>query len=236
MTITPQNGPYNSEITLSVREPAISRRRPAARSIRRRSPPDASAARSRLTIATTARTATATARGNAPRPTHRRRSLSRPLDPVWRCSDLAALRHPDGRDDDGAAVRVSSRISAPARSAIAGISVTGDFTGVNNCGSTLAIGAHRAPSPSASRRPRSRVPAPARSRSSTTRRGVSHREPIGHRPGGAGRDRRHRRRHLHRRRQRRRRDTLSAFHRRDSDGAMTIDGYDQLNEAGLVRS
>jgi len=141
VTVTPQNGPYNSEVTLS----CASGNLPPQTTCTFDPPtvtPGRGAARSTLTISTTARTASSRpSAAVAARP-----AAPKAIGPLAAGSGLALF---PGTLDFGTQTIATTtppqfvyltNIGTGALG-ISTISVTGDFTGVNNCGSTLAVGA-----------------------------------------------------------------------------------------------
>jgi hypothetical protein len=139
VTIAPQNGPYNSEITLS----CASGNLPPQTTCTFNPPtvrPGASPARSTLTIATTARAAASTPGAS------RVASAPKAVSPAAAGSGIALF--PTSLNFGTQTVSTTTPpqfayLTNIGTGALALVSFTasGDFTAVNNCGSTLAIGA-----------------------------------------------------------------------------------------------
>jgi len=141
VTITPQNGVYNSEITLS----CASGNLPPQTTCTFDPPtvvPGGRPATSRLTIATTARTAAVSTTSKSIGSS----SAPRTIGKADAGSGIAVF--PSSLDFGTQTVSTTTppqfvyitNIGTGAL-AIANISASGDFTGVNNCGSTLGVGA-----------------------------------------------------------------------------------------------
>ena len=141
VTVTPQNGAYNSEITLS----CASGNLPPQTTCTFDPPtvtPGARAVTARLTISTTARTAAAASNARA-----KGAIAPRAVAPADAGSGIAVF--PSALDFGTQTVSTTTpprfvyltNIGTGALS-IASITASGDFTGVNNCGTTLAVGAN----------------------------------------------------------------------------------------------
>jgi len=138
VTITPVNGPYNSEITLS----CASGNLPPQTTCTFDPPtvtPGRTAARSTLTLSTTVRTASATTSAAKPAPSA--------IGPRAAGSGVAlfpgTLAFPTQTIQTTTPPQFVflTNIGTGAL-AVGSITVSGDFTSVNNCGSTLAVGAN----------------------------------------------------------------------------------------------
>jgi hypothetical protein len=139
VTITPQNGAYNTEITLS----CASGNLPPQTTCTFNPPtvtPGGATVRSTLTVSTTARTAaTTTTAAGIPTP-------PRAIGPRAAGSGLALFPGTLGFSMQTIATTSPPQFVAltnigTGALAVSSITVSGDFTAVNNCGSTVAIGA-----------------------------------------------------------------------------------------------
>jgi hypothetical protein len=141
VTITPQNGPYNSEITLS----CASGNLPPQTSCTFNPPtvtPGRNQVKSTLTVTTTARSGALTASSK----TAASAAAPKAVLPAAAGSGIAVF--PTSLDFGTQTMSTTTppqfvyltNIGTGAL-AIASITASGDFTGVNNCGSTLAVGA-----------------------------------------------------------------------------------------------
>jgi subtilase family protein/HYDIN/CFA65/VesB family protein len=139
VTVTPQNGAYNTEITLSCANGNLPPQTTCAFDPPTVTPGRA-AVRATLTVSTTARTAaTTTAAAGAP-------AAPRAIAPRAAGSGLALFPGTVGFGTQTIATTsppqfVSLTNIGTGALAISSISISGDFTAVNNCGSTVSIGA-----------------------------------------------------------------------------------------------
>jgi subtilase family protein/HYDIN/CFA65/VesB family protein len=139
ITIAPQNGPYSSEITLSCGSGNL----PPQTTCTFDPPtvtPGANPVTSRLTITTTARTASATAPANAAS------VAARLVRPAAAGSGIAVFPTSLNFGTQTISTTTPPQFAfvtniGTGDLAIASITTSGDFTGVNNCGTTLGIGA-----------------------------------------------------------------------------------------------
>jgi hypothetical protein len=139
VTVTPQNGAYNTEITLSCANGNL----PPQTTCAFNPPtvtPGRAAVRSTLTVSTTARTAaTTTAAAGI-------RAAPKAITPLAAGSGLALFPGTVGFGTQTISTTsppqfVSLTNIGTGALAISTISISGDFTAVNNCGSTVAVGA-----------------------------------------------------------------------------------------------
>jgi hypothetical protein len=140
VTIAPQNGAYNSEITLS----CASGNLPPQTACAFNPPtvtPGRNPVRSTLTISTAARTAASTPSSNA--------AVSAPKAVFPRAAGSGIALFPTSLNFGTQTVATTTPPQfayvtniGTAALAVANVTVSGDFSGVNNCGSTLAIGAN----------------------------------------------------------------------------------------------
>ena len=140
VTVTPQNGAYNTEITLS----CASGNLPPQTTCTFDPPtvtPGRAAARSTLTVSTTARSAASTTSSV------KTSAAPRAIGPLAAGSGVALFPGTLGFGTQTVATTTPPQFVyltniGTGALAIASITLSGDFTGVNNCGSTLAIGAN----------------------------------------------------------------------------------------------
>ena len=139
VTVTPVNGPYNSEITLS----CASGNLPPQTTCTFNPPsvtPGRGPVRSTLTVSTTARTASSTSSAAKPAP-------PRVIGPRAAGSGVALFPGTLGFGTQTVSTTTPPQFVfltniGTGALAIASITVSGDFTAVNNCGTTLAVGAN----------------------------------------------------------------------------------------------